>query len=168
MTGEVLVLNASFEPLNIVSVRRAVILLLKEKAELVEAARAQIHSADGLALDWPLVIRLVYFVRIPSRFPLPLNRRMVMARDQYTCQYCGAQPTKSGLTIDHVLPRARGGKTDWNNVVTSCIPCNQRKGDRTPQEVGLRLISKPERPRYTALVLLSRAPRPEAWGKYLP
>lgn len=168
MLGEVLVLNASFEPLNIVSVRRAVILLLKDKAEVVEAAGRRIHSANGLALIWPLVIRLVYFVKIPSRFPLPLNRRTVMARDQYTCQYCGTQPSKGGLTLDHIHPRARGGKNDWKNVVTACIPCNQKKGHRTPQEAGMRLFSLPDRPRYAALVLLGRAQGPAVWRKYIP
>lgn len=168
MLGEVLVLNASFEPLNIVSVRRAVVLLLKEKAEVLEASQRRIHSGNGLALDWPLVIRLIYFVKIPARFPLPLNRRTVIARDQYTCQYCGDQPTKAGLTLDHILPRARGGKSDWANVVTACIPCNQKKGGRTPSEAGMLLLSLPDRPRYAALVLLARAQGPQVWRKYIP
>ncbi|MBI2845239.1 MAG: HNH endonuclease [Chloroflexi bacterium] len=168
MLGEVLVLNASFEPLNIVPVRRAVVLLLKEKAEVVEAAQRRIHSGNGLALDWPLVIRLVYFVKIPAQFPLPLNRRTVMARDQYTCQYCGIQPSKAGLTLDHIVPRARGGKSDWKNVVSACIPCNQRKGGHTPQEAGMSLLSRPDRPRYAAVVLLGRVQGPTVWRKYIP
>ncbi|MBI3287666.1 MAG: HNH endonuclease [Chloroflexi bacterium] len=164
--GYVLVLNATFEPLNIVSLRRAVILLLKEKAEVVEATEAQIRSAS-LSLDVPLVIRLVYYVRVPHRMPLPLTRRTVMARDHHTCQYCGIQPSKSNLTLDHVTPRSRGGSSAWDNVVTACIPCNQRKGDHTPQEAGLRLLARPERPRYAALVLLGRAQGYDAWQKYI-
>ena len=162
----VLVLNATFEPLNVVSVRRAVVLLLKEKAEVVEATEAHIRSVR-LSLDVPLVIRLVYYVRVPHRIPLPLTRRTVMARDRYTCQYCGTQPAKSNLTLDHVTPRSRGGSTHWDNVVTACIPCNQRKGHQTPHEAGLRLLVRPERPRYAALVLLGRAQGYEAWQKYI-
>src|SRR5512137_1751728 len=104
----VLVLNASYEPLNIVSVKRAIVLLLKEKAEVVEAAQAQVR-AERTVLDWPLVIRLVTYVPLPRRLPLPLSRRTVLARDLYTCQYCGSQPSKHELTVDHVILRSRGG-----------------------------------------------------------
>ena len=107
--SQVLVLNATYEPLNVVSVRRAVLLLVKEKAEVVEAAGAWLRS-ERLALPVPLVIRLVYYVRIPRRFSLPLSRRTVLARDHYTCQYCGLHPGKANLTIDHILPRSRGGR----------------------------------------------------------
>lgn len=164
--GHVLVLNATFEPLNIVTVRRAIVLLLKEKAEVIEATEAQIRS-QYLTLDVPLVIRLVYYVRVPRRLFLPLTRRTVLARDHYTCQYCGAQPPKSRLTVDHVVPRSRGGETDWKNVVTACVPCNQRKGQRTPQEAGMRLLASPQRPRYMALVLLGKAQSHETWRKYI-
>jgi 5-methylcytosine-specific restriction endonuclease McrA len=166
LSGGVLVLNTTFEPLNIVSVRRAVVLLLKEKAEVIEAAQAKIRS-ESLALDMPLVIRLVYYVRVPHRLLMPLTRRTVLARDQYTCQYCGAQPVKGQLTLDHVLPRCRGGKHAWNNVVTACIPCNQRKGDRTLQEARMRLLRRPTRPRYAAVVLLGKMRGHEVWRKYI-
>jgi len=162
----VLVLNATYEPLSVVSIKRAVILLLKEKAELVEAAEAKLH-AEHFSLPVPLVIRLVYYVRIPRRLALPLTRRTVLARDHYTCQYCGAMPGKAQLTIDHVLPRSRGGETSWNNVVTACRRCNQRKGNRTPAEAGMRLRSRPRRPRYVVLALLGEGSPPESWNKYL-
>jgi 5-methylcytosine-specific restriction endonuclease McrA len=162
----VLVLNATYEPLNIVSVQRAVVLLLKEKAEIVEAAQAKLR-AEKYALDWPLVIRLVTFIPVPRRLPLPLSRRTVLARDMYTCQYCGAHASKHELTMDHVVPRSRGGNTVWENVVAACGPCNRRKGDRTPEEAGLRLRSQPTRPRYIALVLLGEANAHESWRKYL-
>jgi 5-methylcytosine-specific restriction endonuclease McrA len=149
----VLVLNATYEPLNVVSVRRAVVLLLKEKAEIVEAAEAWLRS-EQLELPMPLVIRLVYYVRIPRRFTLPLSRRTVLARDHYTCQYCHSQFGRAHLTIDHVLPRSRGGETHWENVVTACAPCNRRKGDRTPKEANMPLQRQPRRPRYLALTLL--------------
>lgn len=164
--NHVLVLNATYEPLNVVSVRRAVILLLKEKAEIVEAAEAWLRS-ERVAFPVPTVIRLVYYVRIPRRFSLPVSRRTVMARDHFSCQYCGAQPGRANLTIDHVLPRSRGGQSRWENVVTACGPCNRRKGNRTPDEVGMPLRRQPRRPRYLALTLLEGASAPEEWNKYM-
>ena len=161
-----MVLNATYEPLNIVSIQRAIVLLLKEKAEIVEAAKAKVR-AEHLALDWPLVIRLVAFVPIPRRLPLPLSRRTVLARDFYTCQYCGAQPHKSELTVDHVIPRARGGTTAWENVVIACAPCNHRKGDRLPEEAQMTLRAKPARPRFVAIVLLGEVNTHAVWQKYL-
>ena len=162
----VLVLNATYEPLNVVSVRRAVLLLLKEKAEIVEATEAWLHS-EQLALPVPLVIRLVYYVRIPRRFSLPVSRRTVMARDNYTCQYCGTRLSRAQLTIDHVLPRSRGGESRWENVVAACGPCNRRKGNRTPEEAGMPVHRQPRRPRYLALTLLEGARAPQVWNKYM-
>ncbi len=162
----VLVLNASYEPLNIVSVKRAIVLLLKEKAELVEAAASKVR-AERLVLDWPLVIRLVAYVPLPRRLPLPLSRRTVLARDMYTCQYCGSQPGRAELTVDHILPRSRGGLNNWENVVTACGPCNRRKGNRTPEEAGMRLLSTPTRPRFIAVVLLGEPQAHDVWQKYL-
>lgn len=162
----VLVLNASYEPLNIVSVKRAIVLLLKEKAEVVEAAKAKVR-AERLALDLPLVIRLVSFVPLPRRLPLPLSRRTVLARDLYTCQYCGNQPGRADLTVDHVLPRSRGGVTSWENVVAACGACNRRKGNRTPEEAQMHLMSAPARPRFIAIVLLGEAHAHDVWQKYL-
>ncbi|MCS7221895.1 MAG: HNH endonuclease [Anaerolineae bacterium] len=162
----VLVLNASYEPLSIISLKRAVILLLKEKAEIIEAAEAVLRS-EHIELPVPLVIRLVYYVRIPRRLGLPLSRRTVMARDQYTCQYCGAQPGRAELTLDHVVPRSLGGETIWENVVTACRPCNQRKGNRLPAQAGLRLRSEPRRPQYVALAFMGESTQHHVWRKYL-
>lgn len=164
--SSVLVLNATYEPLSIVSVRRALVLLLKDKAEIVEATEQQIRSAH-FSLPVPLVIRLVYYVRVPHKLSIPLTRRTVMMRDNYTCQYCGDQPPRSNLTIDHVLPKVRGGATIWENVVCACKLCNLRKGSRTPEEANMRLRTKPSRPTYVAMVLLSQAPIHQAWNKYL-
>ncbi|MBK6431977.1 MAG: HNH endonuclease [Anaerolineae bacterium] len=166
--GNVLVLNASYEPLSVVSVRRAIVLLLKEKAELVEAAEAYLR-AEQQAFRVPLVIRLVCYVRIPMHLSLPLSRRTVISRDHYTCQYCGCQFGRSDLTLDHVVPRSRGGATAWENVVAACRGCNQRKGNRTPDEAGYALLSVPRRPRYIALTLLNEySPgHHSSWQKYL-
>jgi 5-methylcytosine-specific restriction endonuclease McrA len=99
---------------------------------------------------------------------LPLTRRTVLTRDQHTCQYCGTQPGQKHLTLDHVIPRSRGGLNVWENVVTACAACNQRKGNRTPREAGMPLRGKPARPHYVAIVLLGHANAPHAWRKYLP
>lgn len=163
----VLVLNVTYEPLSVVSMRRAVVLLLKEKAEILEAAERQIRSAS-LTLPIPLVIRLVYYVRVPHRVFVPFSRKTVMMRDNYTCQYCGAQPARSELTLDHVLPKVRGGLNTWDNVVCACKVCNNRKGSRTPEEANMTLLSKPERPRYLAVVVLTSQGAHEAWSKYIP
>jgi len=164
--GQVLVLNATYEPLSVVSVQRAVILLLKEKAELIEAAEARLRS-ERFSIPRPLVIRLVYYVKIPRRISLPVTRRTVLARDNYTCQYCNTMPHRQKLTLDHVLPRSRGGKTTWENVVTACQKCNGRKGSRTPAEANMKLITEPKRPRYVAIAALSSLEARRAWDKYM-
>jgi len=137
--SKVLVLNASYEPLNICSWRRAVVLILKGKAEKVEHNGKLIYTN----LHLPTVIRLRYFVRIPYK-EISLSRRNVLHRDNYTCQYCGAR--RHDLTIDHVVPRSRGGGDTWDNVVAACLRCNVEKGDRTPAESRMQLQKKPWRP----------------------
>ncbi len=164
--SSVLVLNATYEPLSIVSIRRAVVLLLKEKAEVLEAAENALRAQD-IAIPVPLVIRMVYYVRIPHSTMLPLSRRTVMARDQYTCQYCGATPLRADLTIDHIMPRSRGGVTDWDNVVVACRSCNQKKGNRTPKEAQMQIMRPAQRPRYVALAFLGEPTHREVWSKYL-
>jgi 5-methylcytosine-specific restriction endonuclease McrA len=161
----VLVLNASYEPLQLISIRRAVVLLLQDKAELVEATAQQLR-ARGFALAVPLVIRLVRYIKIPRRLKLPCSRRGVLARDRETCQYCGAQPGRSQLTVDHVLPKSQGGLTTWDNVVTACRECNHRKGGRTPEQANMELRSTPRQPQYVAFALLGELERHEVWRKY--
>jgi 5-methylcytosine-specific restriction endonuclease McrA len=161
----VLVLNASYEPLQLVPVRRAVVLLLQEKAELVEAAEQQLRALT-ISFDVPLVIRLVRYIKIPRRLRLPCSRRGVLARDHETCQYCGTQPGRSSLTVDHVTPRSQGGLTTWDNVVTACRECNHRKGGRTPEQANMLLLSRPRQPQYVAFALLGELERHEVWRKY--
>jgi 5-methylcytosine-specific restriction endonuclease McrA len=165
--SSVLVLNATYEPLGVVSLRRAIVLLLKDKAEILEAAEQRIRSAH-LSLPVPLVIRLVYYVRVPHKMSIPLTRRTIMVRDNYTCQYCGAQPNKASLTIDHIVPKVRGGATTWDNLVCACKGCNLRKGPKTPEEAGLHLRSRPGRPAFVALVFLANASVHHTWNKYIP
>ena len=161
----VLVLNATYEPLSVVSVRRAVVLLLKEKAELIEATDERLHAAYT-SLPVPLVIRLVYYVRIPRRITFAPTRHSVLLRDNFTCQYCGGTPGRANLTLDHVIPRCRGGRTVWENLVTACRSCNTRKGNRTLEEAGMMPRRAPARPHYLAFLLLREAGPRDVWDKY--
>lgn len=165
MGQRVLVLNASYEPLQIISVRRAVVLLLQEKAEPVEATERYLRACQ-FSLAIPLVIRLVRYIRIPHRLKLPCSRRGVLVRDHETCQYCGSQPGRTMLTIDHVIPRAQGGTTVWDNVVTACRDCNRKKGGRTPEQAHMTLRVKPRQPQYIAFALLGELERHDVWRKY--
>jgi 5-methylcytosine-specific restriction endonuclease McrA len=158
-----LVLNATYEPLSIVSRRRAVVLLLREKADVVEAGAA-IWRSERLQFAVPSVIRLRNFVKVPYDRRVPLNRKAVFARDGGSCQYCG----KVAENIDHVLPRSRGGEHTWENVVASCRRCNTRKGSRTPVEAGLRLRRTPSVPRRPGWVLITMGSPPDPrWRPYL-
>ncbi len=165
MGQRVLVLNASYEPLQLISLRRAVVLLLQEKAEMIEAAEQRLR-ARSFSLEVPLVIRLVYYIRIPRRLRLPCSRRGVLTRDRETCMYCGAQPGRSQLTVDHIIPRSRNGQTTWENVVAACRECNHRKGGRTPEEANMVLAVRPRQPQYVAFALLGELERHDVWRKY--
>jgi len=158
----VLVLNASYEPLSIVSFRRATCLVLDDKAEIIEHDGSVLRS-PSVTLPVPSVVRLRYMVRVARRRQAVLSRRAVFARDDHSCQYCGG-PADS---IDHVLPRSRGGGHDWENLVAACRRCNLAKRDRTPEEAGMRLRRPgcPPRPRSWVVVGASRMP--EAWKPYL-
>lgn len=158
-----LVLNASYEPLSIVSSRRAVCLVLDEKAEVVEAAVDQVLHAASIAVPVPAVVRLRYMVKTPRRTVATVSRRAVFARDDYRCQYCGARAD----SIDHVMPRSRGGLHVWENLAAACRPCNTRKRDRTPDEAGMRLLRPCRVPRASAWVVLGAPLVPEAWKPYL-
>jgi Restriction endonuclease len=139
--------------------------LLQEKAELVEAAMQQLR-AQSVTYHVPLVIRLVRYIRIPRQLRLPCSRRAVFARDRETCQYCGQQPGRANLTMDHVIPRSQGGQTTWENVVTACRDCNHRKGGRTPEQANMVLLSTPRQPQYLAFALLGELERNDVWRKY--
>ncbi|MFM8304204.1 MAG: HNH endonuclease [Actinomycetota bacterium] len=161
--GRTLLLNASFEPLCVVSIRRAVVLVLKDKAEVVARDGGALHS-ERVAFPVPSVIRLTHFVRVPHRNRVPLSRRAVFARDGHRCQYCN----RAAENIDHVVPRSRGGAHAWENVVASCRSCNSRKEDRLPAEAGFRLRRPPRAP-HASLWLVATVGSPDpAWEPYLP
>lgn len=157
-----LVLNASYEPLSIVSARRAVCLVLDDRAELIEADGSVMRS-ETLVVESPAVIRLRYMVKVSRRSTAAVSRRAVFARDDYRCQYCGARAD----SIDHVVPRSRGGVHDWENLAAACRPCNIRKRDRTPDEAGMNLIRPCRAPRPTAWVVLGSSLVPDTWKPYL-
>ncbi len=148
----VLVLNGNYEPLHVCTVRRALGLLLTAKAHLIVNGRGYIHTVRE-RIPVPSVIRLTYVVRRP-RPRIRLSRREIFRRDGYTCQYCGRSSAR--LTIDHVIPRERGGRTEWTNVVTACPECNQKKGNRTPQEAHMQLLRPPAPPPNHALYRFQR------------
>ncbi len=151
-----LALNASYEPLTVVPVRRAVRLVLDRKAELLEADDKRAFRSERAEVPFPLVIRLVRFVQVPRRFRRQVTNTFLFARDNYSCQYCGRHRSelrgRQFLTRDHILPLSRGGGNTWGNVVASCSPCNNRKGNRLPEEAGLKLLSTPKEPNHVHLV----------------
>jgi 5-methylcytosine-specific restriction endonuclease McrA len=163
--GRVLVLNASHEPINVCTVRRGAVLVLKGRAEVLEEGEGALHS-ERMELARPCVIRLVRYVRIPRDVHRrKITRKAVLARDAYTCQYCGRQA--SGLTVDHVIPRSRGGESVWENIVASCAPCNRRKGNRLPREVEMNPAKRPKPPGPTVFIRIASPRIPLAWEPYL-
>lgn len=157
-----LVLNSTYEPLCVVSTRRAVVLVLKHKAEPLAEGEEAFHS-ERLDLQIPTVIRLKSYVRVPYRTRATLSRRGVFARDNHQCQYCGS-PAQN---IDHVIPRSRGGKHVWENVVAACIPCNTRKEAKSPRQAGMRLRSTPIAPRERVWVIVAVGTIDPAWEPFL-
>lgn len=141
MTSSALLLSVGYEPLHIVAGRRALVLVLGGKADVVTEGDEVVHS-EHLEMPVPSVIRLRYFVRVPFRAHLPLTRRNVVTRDRGRCVYCGGR----GNTVDHVIPRSRGGEHVWHNVVTACLRCNGHKADRTLDELGWSLGVTPRAP----------------------
>jgi 5-methylcytosine-specific restriction endonuclease McrA len=161
---QVLVLNASYEPLNVCSLRRAHVLVFKGKAEVIEVLDQPLRSASS-TYPWPHVIRLTAYVRVPRRVQRKISRRALFARDGWRCVYCGT--SNSRLTLDHVVPRSRGGDSVWENVVTSCAPCNLRKGNRLPHEVEMHLAKQPAAPAPVLFIRLATTTIPLRWEPYL-
>jgi 5-methylcytosine-specific restriction endonuclease McrA len=167
MHQPVLVLNASYEPINVCAARRALVLVLKGVASAEEHAPSYVRSARH-AVPLPSVIRLLEYRRIPHQ-ARALSRKNILLRDRFTCQYCAQTFPASELTLDHVIPRSRGGESSWENLVACCYRCNNRKGNRTPEEAGMKLIRIP-RPftLHTSRHLMRMLARSdEQWRKYL-
>lgn len=162
MSGS-LILNASYEPLSVVNARRAVVLVLRGRAVILEA-RDETWHAETAAFQVPSVVKLTSFVRVPHFRATPVTRRAVFGRDGFRCQYCSG----AAESIDHVIPRSRGGLHVWDNVVACCRRCNTRKGDRLPEEAGFSLAKKPGSPsHHTWVYANSGFSLDPSWHPYL-
>jgi 5-methylcytosine-specific restriction endonuclease McrA len=183
LNSSVLVLNRSYLPIHVTSVRRAFTLLYQGIARAVDeqyqtfdfegwSQLAVARDTDAIGtcsgqIRVPRVIVLVAFDRLPKRH-VRFSRINIMSRDSFQCQYCGTKPSRSELNLDHVVPRALGGRSTWENVVTSCVDCNRRKGGRTPRQAGVKLRKRPERPRWTPLMnLMFSSVRYKEWRPFL-
>jgi len=192
LAASVLVLNRLYVPVHVIGVRRAFSLLCRELAEVIHSENGQMANYDFQAWrencelrahvkqpheDWlravhfeiqvPRIIRLMRYDRLPRRM-LRLNRHTIFARDEHRCQYCGRKFPGSQLSLDHVIPRSRGGDTTWENVVCCCVGCNIKKGGRTPQEAHMKLVAKPVRPKRSPLITLKlRNPKYECWRAWV-
>ncbi len=160
----VLVLNLNYVPVNVCTVRRAVVLLWKGKAELLENHRGELHTVTAV-IDAPSIIRLVYMVKRPF-LPRKLSKKEVFLRDRFTCQYC--EKKTPDLTLDHVIPRRQNGPHSWDNVVTACNRCNLRKAGRTPVEAKMRLLRQPRAPDPNPYLILQNRVILDEWRPYVP
>jgi 5-methylcytosine-specific restriction endonuclease McrA len=166
IASNVLVLNQNYEPLNVCTARRAFNLIDRGKAEVLEHGEGALRSAQA-SFILPSVIRLIYLIKRP-RPQMRLSRREVFNRDRYTCQYCGKRGARD-LTLDHVLPRHRGGRHAWDNLVTACKTCNHRKAGRTPQEARMQLMRDPYQPRVNSYyVVYPYLNHQTEWRKFVP
>lgn len=166
----ILVLNASYEPLQIVSWKKAIRLLIQEKVEVLAEYECVVRSVS-LSLRLPSVLRLRQYVKLrPYHYRVKFNRTNIYVRDNHSCQYCGRRFPAALLTYDHVVPVSRGGSKNWENIVTCCIDCNRKKGDHTPEEVGLVLLRRPKAPLgFPARIryLLHQTQAPESWHSFI-
>jgi len=164
LSEKVLLLNQSYEPLSLCNVKKALLLVFLEKAELIaKVNNKNIHSANDL-FPCPSIIRLKRYVRIPFK-NIILSRKNILKRDGHRCGYCGKY--NSELTLDHILPRSRGGADTWDNLVTSCIKCNNKKGNMTPAEAGMKLLVKPYTPDHIMLIKTEVGKLDEQWRPFL-
>ena len=163
LSGQVLVLNQSYEPISICSPQKAMILLFLMKADLV-ASKEELHIRTvAQSFPFPTVIKLRRYIKFPYR-KVELSRKNIMRRDGHECQYCGS---RNHLTIDHVVPRSRGGKDTWENLVTACVACNNKKSNRTPEEAEMPLLNKPFKPHHIIYLKQFVTNLDETWKPYL-
>ncbi len=170
MAEQVLLLNATYEPMKVVPWQKAVHLFFQGKVEIVETYDRQISSAH-LSMRLPAVIRLYRLVSFHHvRQMVKFSRETLFTRDSFSCQYCGKRFDKHDLTFDHVIPAARGGPKNWENIVTACRRCNHKKSGKTPEEAGMRLLKKAERPHWSPAILVMmnlNCRGPKVWENYL-
>ena len=164
---QVLLLNITYEPLRIINWKKAITLLCLGKVEVIEEYGRDIHSVS-FTIKLPSVVRLLKLVKKPKS-PIKFSRQNIYLRDKYRCQYCGLQHPTEELTYDHILPKSRGGKTEWENIVTCCVGCNRQKGGRTPTEARMNLVRKPTRPSWVPAIKVTIGLKqiPQTWRDYL-
>ncbi len=159
-----LILNQNYEPLSVCNVKKAIVLLFLGKAELIEASDGRLLHSVSMSMPFPSVVRLSVFVRVPYK-KIILSRKNILRRDGHRCQYCGRGDV--ALTVDHVIPRARGGEDTWENLVCACVHCNNSKGDRTPAESHLKLLRPTIRPNHVMFIRHFVGTIDERWKPYL-
>jgi 5-methylcytosine-specific restriction endonuclease McrA len=163
LAHQVLVLNQNYEPLMVCNARRALVMLLGERAEMVESSDRQVRSVRSL-VGLPSVVRIMRYIRRP-RQEVRLTKQNVLRRDRYTCQYCGA--TDPPMTTDHIIPRSQGGEDSWDNLVCACTVCNNAKGDRSLIQARMRLRRSPRKPHYMTFLQYSIRHPDNRWRPYL-
>ena len=163
LNRRVLVLNSNYEPMSVCSAKRAIILVFLGKAEIIEKYDYEVRSVS-LSFPLPSVVRLSVYVRIPPK-RIVLSKRNIIKRDGHQCQYCGT--TEGEMTVDHVIPRKFGGRDTWENLVCACIRCNNLKGDRTPEQAGMKLLRPPRKPNYFMFIHRFVGIADERWRPYL-
>lgn len=163
----VLLLNATYEPLRVISWKRAVTLLTLQKVEVLETYDREVRSVT-LAIRLPAVVRLLHLVRFRNH-TIRFSRQNIYLRDKHQCQYCGRIMDACDLTYDHVVPRSHGGKTAWENIVTCCLHCNKKKGGRTPTQARMHLIREARKPSWHPMLMITLkiSHTPSSWRDYL-
>jgi 5-methylcytosine-specific restriction endonuclease McrA len=164
LNAKVLILNQNYEPMSVINVKKAIVLLYLGKAELIAAHDGREVHAVSVAMPFPSILRLSVFVRVPYK-KIVLSRKNILRRDGHRCQYCGRSDIP--LTLDHVIPLSRGGEDTWENLVCACVRCNNRKGDQTPEEAQLSLKRTPVRPNHVTFIRHYVGTLDERWKPYL-
>jgi 5-methylcytosine-specific restriction endonuclease McrA len=164
MNAKVLILNQNYEPMSIINVRKAIVLLYLGKAELIEANDSLRVRSVSVTMPFPSIVRLGVYIRVPYK-KIILSRKNILRRDAHKCQYCGRSDLT--LTVDHVIPISRGGEDTWENLVCACVTCNNKKGDRTPEEALMPLRRKPMRPNHVTFIRHFVGSLDERWKPYL-
>lgn len=168
-TEHTLLLNASYEAIDVIHWQRAMVLWAQDKVEIIKTHDREVRSV-GFSFKLPSVVRLYQYIKTKRREQVQFTRANIYTRDNYTCQYCAKQFQTADLTFDHVIPNAKGGARRWENIVTCCLKCNRQKGCRTPEEAGMKLLHTPKQPTYSPLFRVATGAAkntPDSWRDYL-
>lgn len=164
LSRNVLVLNQNYEPLSVCTVKRAIIMVILDRAEIIETLDGKMVRSITTSIAVPSVVRLGAFIKVPHK-RIMLSRKNIIKRDGGTCRYCGYK--KSDMTVDHIVPKHLGGKDTWENLVAACAECNNKKGQRTPDQAGMKLLRKPRRPNHITFIKQFIGVKDTSWKRYL-